>query len=164
MQAEPLKQHETTHTVIQDQQTQKLISVFTTSKKTDEQRNFTPVKVSSQNFMQEDKDQNFSPFLNPRYIENKHLTEHEAATELLKKQQVSEAMQAAMDKFKINDRPCVKLIHKSEMFNEDGSPWEILNNKSNVNSMTTSTVKPKLKKEKSPKIKRKEKKKRQKIK
>lgn len=50
------------------------------------------------------------------------------------------------------------------MFNEDGSPWEILNNKSNVNSMTTSTVKPKLKKEKSPKIKRKEKKKRQKIK
>lgn len=59
-------------------------------------------------------------------------------------------MQAAIDNFKIHDRPCIKLIHKNDMFNEDGSPWETLDSKknsTNKNSNTTAKTTPKAKKE-----------------
>lgn len=79
-----LRHHEKTHTVVQDQKSSKLIGVLTSSKKFDDEKQFTPVKISHQIFDGKDKDQNFAPFSKPRYVESQHLEEHEDATKLKK--------------------------------------------------------------------------------
>lgn len=142
-----LKEHEKTHAIVQDNQTLKLIGVLTSSKKVDEEKQFTPVKISHKNFKDEDKDQNFSPFSRTRYIEDKHLSEHEAASEFLKRQAVSEAMQAAIVNFNLNERPSIQLIHKDDMVNEDGSARETFDSTLNKTPKMTSNPKVKSKKE-----------------